>query len=89
VSPVTEEGLEKARARWRAAVDGVLAKSRREPGDDSTDTGEPERSLESPTYEGFPIRALYTALDASPEPPLPGEWRIREVAGNRLILARA
>jgi len=88
VSPVTEEGLEKARARWRAAVDGVLAKSRREPGDDSTDTGEPERSLESPTYEGFPIRALYTALDASPEPPLPGEWPyVRGGDRNRDVLA--
>ena len=35
---------------------------------------EPERLLDSPTYEGFPIRALYTVLDALPEPPLPGTW---------------
>jgi methylmalonyl-CoA mutase len=74
VSSVTEEGLDQARARWRAAVGDVLAKSRRDSGGDSADTGEPERLLESPTYEGFPIRALYTALDAVPEPPLPGEW---------------
>lgn len=31
----------------------------------------------------------WTAERAPGEPPLPGEWRIREVAGNRLILARA
>ena len=34
----------------------------------------PERLLDSPTYEGFPIRPLYTALDAQPEAPLPGQW---------------
>src|SRR5262249_40891664 len=26
------------------------------------------------TYEGFAIRALYTAFDGLPEPALPGEW---------------
>ena len=35
---------------------------------------EPEQLLDSPTYEGFPIRPLYTILDAQPEPPLPGQW---------------
>ena len=35
---------------------------------------EPERLLDSPTYEGFAVRALYSALDAQPEPPLPGRW---------------
>ena len=30
--------------------------------------------LETPTYEAVAIRALYTALDELPEPPLPGEW---------------
>jgi methylmalonyl-CoA mutase len=60
------------RARWRTAVAGVLAKSTRR---DADDLGpEPERLLDSPTYEGFAIRALYTALDELPEPPLPGEW---------------
>ena len=59
-------------ARWRSAVAGVLAKStRRDPADLSA---EPERLLDSPTYEGFPIRPLYTGLDALPEAPLPGEW---------------
>ncbi len=50
----------------------MLAKStRRDPADLPP---EPERLLDSPTYEGFPIRALYTSLDALPEPPLPGDW---------------
>ncbi len=88
MSPVTEEGLDQARARWRVAVGDVLAKSRRDSGDNSTDINEPERLLESPTYEGFPIRALYTALDALPEPPLPGEWPyIRGADRNRDVLA--
>ena len=35
---------------------------------------DPERLLDTETYEGFPIGALYTALDARPEHPLPGRW---------------
>lgn len=64
--------LEQARTRWRSAVAAVLASSARRDPEDLA--GEPERLLDSPTYEGFPIRALYTAFDALPEPPLPGEW---------------
>ncbi|MDT7721350.1 MAG: methylmalonyl-CoA mutase [Mycobacterium sp.] len=64
--------LAQGRARWRTAVAGVLAKSTRR---DADELGpEPERVLETPTYEAFAIRALYTALDELPEPPLPGEW---------------
>ena len=38
-------------ARWRTAVAGVLAKSSRK---DPADLGsEPERLLDSPTYDGF------------------------------------
>jgi methylmalonyl-CoA mutase len=59
-------------ARWRSAVAGVLAKSTRRDPADLPD--EPERLLDSPTYEGFPIRPLYTSLDALPEPALPGRW---------------
>lgn len=67
-SNVAEPGL----AQWRTAVAGVLAKStRRDPADLPP---EPERLLDSPTYEGFPIRPLYTGLDAVPEAPLPGRW---------------
>src|SRR6202000_1669782 len=64
--------LEQARARWRTAVAGVLAKSTRRQADDLGP--EPEQMLETPTYEAVAIRALYTALDELPEPPLPGEW---------------
>jgi methylmalonyl-CoA mutase len=64
--------LEQVRGRWRTAVAGVLSKSTRK---DPAELGdEPERLLETPTYDGIAIRALYTALDELPEPPLPGEW---------------
>lgn len=63
---------ESDREQWRAAVAGVLAKSSRK---DPADLGAaPEQLLDSPTYEGFPIRPLYTILDSQPEPPLPGRW---------------
>jgi methylmalonyl-CoA mutase len=53
-------------------VAGVLAKStRRDPADLPA---EPERLLDSPTYEGFAVRPLYTSLDELPEPALPGQW---------------
>ena len=52
--------LEQVRGRWRGAVAGVLAKSTRK---DPEELGEqPERLLETPTYDGIAIRALYTAL---------------------------
>jgi methylmalonyl-CoA mutase len=69
---VQNSGLQESRQQWRSAVAGVLAKStRRDPADLPP---EPEGLLDSPTYEGFPIRALYTSLDDLPEPPLPGDW---------------
>jgi methylmalonyl-CoA mutase len=63
--------LEEARARWRDAVARVIAGSGRRPGGVDSPA---EKALDSPTYEGFPIHALYTALDALPEQPLPGDW---------------
>ena len=72
MSPVQQEAREQARARWRSAVADVLAKGGRR--DTPEPAGEPERLLDTPTYEGFPIHALYTALDERPEPALPGEW---------------
>ena len=72
MSPVQQEALEQARTRWRSAVADVLAKGGRH--DPAEPAHEPERLLDSPTYEGFPIRALYTALDERPEPALPGAW---------------
>jgi methylmalonyl-CoA mutase len=69
---VHESGLRESKQHWRSAVAGVLAKAnRRDPADLPP---EPERLLDSPTYEGFPIRALYTSLDDVAEPPLPGDW---------------
>jgi methylmalonyl-CoA mutase len=64
--------LEEVRERWRSAVAGVLSKStRKEP----ADLGDkPEQLLDSPTYDGFAVRPLYTAFDELPEPPLPGQW---------------
>ncbi|MGZ4514942.1 MAG: methylmalonyl-CoA mutase small subunit [Mycobacterium sp.] len=64
--------LEQVRGRWRTAVAGVLAKSA--PRDPAELGDQPERLLETPTYDGIAIRALYSALDELPEPPLPGEW---------------
>lgn len=63
-----ESGLE----QWRSAVAGVLAKSTRK--DPADLPAEPDRLLDSPTYEGFAIRPLYTSLDELSEPPLPGQW---------------
>lgn len=68
--PPQQETLEQARARWRGAVAGVLTKSGRGGGGDV----EPERALDTPTYEGFVVHPLYTALDAQPECTLPGDW---------------
>lgn len=78
--------LEEARARWRSAVADVLTKSnRRDPADLPAD---PERLLDSPTYEGFDVHALYTALDGVEEPPLPGDWPfVRGGDRNRDVLA--
>ncbi len=69
VAPADLPDLEQGRARWRTAVAGVLAKGR-----DGDLPDEPERLLDTPTYEGFDVHALYTALDAVPEAPLPGGW---------------
>jgi methylmalonyl-CoA mutase len=72
VSLQGSSAVESDRDQWRKAVAGVLAKSRR--GDTADLAAEPERLLDSATYEGFPIRPLYTSLDAVAEPSLPGQW---------------
>ncbi|WP_171512403.1 methylmalonyl-CoA mutase small subunit [Mycolicibacterium fortuitum] len=64
--------VEADRGQWRTAVAGVLAKSNRR--DVADLPAEPERLLDSQTYEGFAIRPLYTTLDATPESALPGQW---------------
>ncbi|MDR3663937.1 MAG: methylmalonyl-CoA mutase family protein, partial [Mycobacterium sp.] len=64
--------IEARRDNWRAGVAGVLAKSARK---DPADLGpEPERLLDTPTYDGFSVRPLYTSLDGLAEPALPGHW---------------
>lgn len=64
--------IESDREQWRSAVSAVLAKTtRRELADLPA---EPERLLDSPTYDGFVIRPLYTSLDATAEAALPGQW---------------
>ncbi len=65
-------GLQQGLSRWRSAVAAVLAKSTRREVSDLP--AEPERLLDTPTYEAFPVRPLYTSLDTLPEPPLPGRW---------------
>jgi methylmalonyl-CoA mutase len=62
--------LERALHQWRSQVAAVLAKSKPR----AEISGEPERVLDAPTYEGFSIRPLYNAMDARPEAPLPGRW---------------
>ncbi|GAS92186.1 methylmalonyl-CoA mutase small subunit [Mycolicibacterium brisbanense] len=72
VSLQGSSAVESDRDQWRKAVAGVLAKSRR--GDSADIPAEPERLLDSATYDGFPIRPLYTSLDTVAEPSLPGHW---------------
>jgi methylmalonyl-CoA mutase len=69
---VQKPAIEADRERWRSAVATVLAKSIHR--DHAALPAEPERLLDSPTYEGFPIRPLYTSLDTLAEPSLPGQW---------------
>ena len=58
--------------QWRSAVAAVLARSARR---DVAELGaEPERLLDTPTYEDLAIRPLYTRADEQPEPALPGQW---------------
>lgn len=59
-----------ARASWQRAVAGVLAKTR---GGDPADLGpDPERRLDTTTYDGLTIHPLYSPADDLPEQPLPG-----------------
>ena len=75
--------LELGRARWRQAVAKVLAKGR-----SGELPAEPERLLDTPTYEGFAVRPLYTALDSQPEAALPGQWPFtRGGDGTRDVLS--
>ena len=81
MSPVEVEELAQTRARWREAVAGVLTNGGRR--DAAELPAEPERLLDTPSGEGFAIRALYTALDSLPEAPLPGDWPFVRGADRR------
>ena len=64
--PDADDGLR----AWRRAVAGVLAKARKVDAAELGDT--PERLLDTTSYDGLTLRALYTPADQLPEPPLPG-----------------
>lgn len=59
-------------AAWQQAVAAVLAKARRV--DVSELPAEPERLLDTPTYDGVTIAPLYTRRDETAETALPGEF---------------
>lgn len=66
------EDAARAYADWQRAVAGVLAKSRKV---DAAELGpEPQKLLETTTYDGVTIAPLYTARDERPEAPLPGTF---------------
>jgi len=66
------EDAARAYAQWQDAVAGVLAKSRRV---DPAELGpEPQRLLETTTYDGVTVNPLYGIRDERPEVPLPGEF---------------
>ncbi|QBJ98908.1 methylmalonyl-CoA mutase small subunit [Rhodococcus sp. ABRD24] len=71
-----------AYSEWQQAVAGVLAKSRRV---DASELGpEPQKLLETTTYDGVTISPLYTGRDERPEPPLPGVFPfVRGADANR------
>lgn len=73
MSPASEaEDAARAYSEWQQAVAGVLAKSRRV---DAAELGpEPQKLLETTTYDGVTISPLYTGRDELPESPLPGQF---------------
>ena len=67
----SEARSDQAYEAWRAAVGTVLAKARRV---DPAELGpEPERLLDTTTYDDIVLRPLYTERDDLPEPALPGQ----------------
>ena len=65
-----DEMSPQAYGAWRTAVAGVLAKARKV---DADELGvEPERLLDTVTYDDITISPLYTPADALAENPLPG-----------------
>ncbi|WP_433612879.1 methylmalonyl-CoA mutase small subunit [Prescottella agglutinans] len=83
MSPASEaEDAARAYSEWQQAVAGVLAKSRRV---DAAELGpEPQKLLETTTYDGVTVSPLYTGRDELPESPLPGQFPfVRGADGSR------
>ncbi|MCL2535164.1 MAG: methylmalonyl-CoA mutase small subunit [Nocardiaceae bacterium] len=83
MSPASEaEDAARAYSEWQQAVAGVLAKSRRV---DAAELGpEPQKLLETTTYDGVTVSPLYSGRDELPEAPLPGEFPfVRGADGSR------
>lgn len=64
-----QPGPDTAIGHWRRQVELVLARSGAHP---DAPVDEPERVLDTRTYDDLVVKALYTAADALPEQPLPG-----------------
>ncbi|TCN57936.1 methylmalonyl-CoA mutase [Rhodococcus sp. SMB37] len=87
------EDAARAYAQWQQAVAGVLAKSRRV---DPAELGpEPQRLLETTTYDDVTVAPLYSGRDERPEAPLPGQFpytrggsSTRDVNAGWLVSAR-
>lgn len=83
MSPASEaEDAARAYSEWQQAVAGVLAKSRRV---DAAELGpEPQKLLETTTYDGVTVSPLYSGRDELPEAPLPGQFPfVRGADGSR------
>ncbi|WP_137725869.1 methylmalonyl-CoA mutase small subunit [Prescottella subtropica] len=80
------EDAARAYSEWQQAVAGVLAKSRRV---DAAELGpEPQKLLETTTYDGVTVAPLYTGRDELPEAPLPGQFPfVRGATGTRDVNA--
>ncbi|RVW04143.1 methylmalonyl-CoA mutase small subunit [Rhodococcus xishaensis] len=94
MSPASEaEDAARAYTEWQQAVAGVLAKSRRV---DAAELGpEPQKLLETTTYDRVTVSPLYTRRDELPEAPLPGQFPFvrgadgaRDVNSGWLVSAR-
>lgn len=83
MSPASQaEDAARAYSEWQQAVAGVLAKSRRV---DAAELGpEPQKLLDTTTYDGVTVSPLYSGRDELPEAPLPGQFPyVRGADANR------
>ncbi len=94
MSPASQaEDAARAYSEWQQAVAGVLAKSRRV---DAAELGpEPQKLLDTTTYDGVTVSPLYSGRDELPEAPLPGQFPFvrgadasRDVNSGWLVNAR-